>query len=82
MRKTSESSIKRHLKELTDNKCIVSEYNKRNDRRITPNIFPSLRENIVRNEKIVQFTHIDDETNDALDDLYKRIKVPTKKKSK
>jgi DNA-binding MarR family transcriptional regulator len=36
MRNTSESSLKRHIKELLDNKVLEAEYNKRNDRRLRP----------------------------------------------
>ncbi len=80
MRRTSESSIKRHLKELIDNRCIVAEYNKRNDRRITPNIMPSSREKVLRNQNIVQYAVSSDEVDDALDQVWKSIKVSSKKK--
>jgi DNA-binding MarR family transcriptional regulator len=82
MRRTSESSIKRHLKELIDNKCIVAEYNKRNDRRITPNIMPSSREKVLRNQNIVQYAISSDEVDQALDQVWKSINIPGKKKSK
>lgn len=73
MRKTSESSIKRHIKELIDAKLLVAEYNRRNDRRLTPIVMPSIKEKLVTSQKIVQFAHVDDDLSDALDDIYRKI---------
>jgi len=74
MRNTSLSSIKRHIKELIDNAVIIAEYNKRNDRRLTPVITPTTREKLVRSQKTVQFTHVDTEIDSALDDIWKKMK--------
>lgn len=74
MRNTSISSMKRHIKELIDNDVIIAEYNKRNDRRLTPVIIPTTREKLLKSQKSVQFTHIDTELDNALDDIWKKIK--------
>ena len=73
MRNTSESSIKRHIKELLDTKVIIAEYNRRNDRRLTPIVMPTIKEKLVKSQNIVQFTPIDDDLNDALDDIWRKI---------
>lgn len=74
MRKTSESSIKRHIKELIDAKLLVAEYNRRNDRRLTPIVMPTTKEKLVKSQKTVEYTHVDDEMSYALDEIYKRIR--------
>ena len=74
MRKISESSVKRHIYELIDNKLLNAEYNKRNDRRLTPIITPTTREKTVKNAKNVQFAYVDDETNNALDEIWQNIR--------
>lgn len=74
MRNTSLSSIKRHIKELIDNAVIIAEYNKRNDRRLTPVITPTTREKLLRSQKTVQFTHVDTEIDNVLDDIWKKMK--------
>ena len=74
MRRTSESSMKRHIKDLIDNGLITAEYNKRNDRRLTPNIMPTNREKLVKNAKNVQFAYVDDNTDNVLDDIWRAMK--------
>ncbi len=74
MRRTSESSIKRHIKELLEGKCLNAEYNHRNDRRLTPIIMATSREKVLRNQSIVQFTHVEDDIANALDQVWKAIK--------
>jgi len=75
MRSTSISSLRRHLKELELEDLIVFEYNHRNDRRMTPNIFPNKREKTVRNQNMVKYTQIEPDVSDALDNIYKKMKV-------
>jgi len=74
MRKTSESSMKRHIKDLIDNGLIIAEYNKRNDRRLTPNIMPTNREKLVKSSKNVQFAYVDDTTDNVLDEIWRSMK--------
>jgi DNA-binding MarR family transcriptional regulator len=74
MRSTSESSIKRHLKELIDENLVTAEYNRRNDRKLTPVVLPTKREKTLKNQKMVDYTQIDDETHEALDNIYRAIK--------
>jgi len=74
MRATSESSVKRHLKELLDNKLITTEYNYRNDRRIYPIVFPTTREKTLRNQNSVRYAQSSDEVNSALDQVWRKIK--------
>jgi len=74
MRSTSLSSVKRHIKELLDNDVITAEYNKRNDRRLTPHIMPTSKEKLLRSQKTVQFTQIDDDISDALDNVWRKMK--------
>lgn len=73
MRNTSESSVKRHIKELLDTKVVIAEYNRRNDRRLTPIVMPTIKEKLVKSQNMVQFTPIDDDMNDALDEIWRRI---------
>lgn len=73
IRMTSESTLKRHIKELTEAKLITTEYNHRNDRRITPNIYPMQREKIAKNAKNVAYTTIDSETENILDSIFKKM---------
>jgi len=73
MRNTSESSIKRHIKELLDNKVVVAEYNRRNDRRLTPIVTPTTKEKLVKSQNMVQYAHVDDELSAALDEVWRRI---------
>jgi DNA-binding MarR family transcriptional regulator len=70
MRNTSESSLKRHIKELLDNKVLEAEYNKRNDRRLRPIVIPAQREKLLKSSKNVEFAQYDDATNDALDEIW------------
>ena len=74
MRKISESSIKRHIYELINNNLITAEYNVRNDRRLTPNIFPSSRENTLRSQNITKYTQYSDEVDTVLNEVWKSIK--------
>jgi DNA-binding MarR family transcriptional regulator len=71
----SESGIKRHLAELKDNNCITLEYNEKNDRRITPIIYPAVREKQLQASKNKQFGRYDiDEVSQALDTLWKKMR--------
>ena len=72
LRHISESSLKRHIKELIDKKAITAEYNARNDRRIFPSVFP---QNPLKRKNTRSMGHIDPELDKALDDIYKKIKV-------
>ncbi len=74
MRNTSESSLKRHLKELLDSGCITAEYNHRNDRKLYPIITPTFKEKVSRNQKIVEITQIDDNTHKELDRIYSKMR--------
>ncbi len=74
-RRLSESGIKRHLTELKSNGCIVTEYNSRNDRRITPNIYPSQFEKASQKAKNKAHALYDyDDIDNALDQVWKNIK--------
>lgn len=74
MRKISESSVKRHIYELINNNLITAEYNVRNDRRLTPNIFPSSREKVLRNQNTVNYAQYSDEVDNVLNDVWQSIK--------
>jgi hypothetical protein len=74
MRKTSLSSLKRHIKELLDQELVIAEYNHRNDRRLTPIIMPTSREKTLKNQKTVEYTVANDEIHNMLDDIWKKIK--------
>lgn len=74
MRNTSESSLKRHIKELIDNKLIEAEYSRRNDRRLTPKVFASNNEKNAKNGQIMRYMTWDDDTEDALDRVWKKIR--------
>lgn len=74
MRSISISTLRRQLKELEQEKLIVSEYNQRNDRRITPNVIPNKREKLVKSQKTSEYTQIDDEIDNALDAIWKKLK--------
>ena len=73
-RDLSESGIQRHLQILKKHGCITLEYNKRNDRRITPIITPSSIEKRLKASKNKQYSSYDvNEVNELLDDLWKKM---------
>jgi len=75
MRKLSVSGIKRHLLELRLGGCIELEFTPRNDRRITPIISPTNFEKVAKNSKNKQYNQYnDEETNNVLDQLWKKLK--------
>ena len=74
IRQTSESSVRRHIKELIDAMLIQAEYNDRNDRRLTPCIFPVEREKNAKNAEIMRQTAWEDEIDDVLDTIWKKMR--------
>lgn len=71
----SESGIQRHLQELKKQGCITLEYNKRNDRRITPIITPSSIEKRLKASKNKQYGGYDaNEIDEMLEDVWKMMK--------
>jgi len=73
-RDVSLATLKRYLKELRDNKLIIVEINSKNVRRITPIIEPTPYEKLVKSEKTVQYSHVDNDIDNALDMVWRRIK--------
>jgi hypothetical protein len=73
-RNLSESGLRKHIVELKTQGCIELEYNQRNDRRIKPIITPTLQEKSLKASKNKQLGVYDDDINEALDSLWKKIK--------
>jgi DNA-binding MarR family transcriptional regulator len=71
---SSESTIKRHIKELLDNNLVVAEYNQRSDRRLTCNIMPTDREKFVKIQKTVQHAQSNSEFDMVLDQVWKKLR--------
>ena len=70
----SESTLKRHIKELIDAQLVEAEYSYRNDRRLTPKVLPVQREKVAKNGKEVAFTTFSDDVSDTLDTIWRKMR--------
>jgi len=74
IRNVSESTLKRHIKELIDAQLVEAEYSYRNDRRLTPKVLPVQREKVAKNGKEVAFTTFSDDVSDTLDTIWRKMR--------
>ena len=74
LRGVSESTLRRHLKELVDTEMIKAEYNHRNDRRIIPVIIPTSYEKMSQNRKNGVFREDWARVDNALDEIWQSFK--------
>lgn len=74
MRNTSESTLRRHIKELLDAEMLKAEYNFRNDRRLYPIIKPTSYEKMSQNRKNGVSADDWNKVNSALDDIWRDMK--------
>ena len=75
LRGVSESTLRRHLKELVDTEMIKAEYNHRNDRRIIPIIIPTPYEKSSQNRKNGVLREDWARVDNVLDEIWQSFKV-------